>query len=280
MNKKKSSITPSLLISDFTRIQEVFNEKGWPIDDTFGDPVFDNFCKMLTSLNKEQYDLVLSLTKDFLWVRDTEYIPHFEKVFLRFTESYSFSRGKNLMFCPLLPEIDFGKSKSSIMLLYLIKARLQAIKTKYSDFKISLADSPNSINVDAIKNKFTLCLIDDFIGTGETALGAIEYFEKNGISRSQIVIISLVGMQEGIERLNENGCCVYSDVICEKGIAKHDNDEEVRIMKSIEDKIKIKDEFRFGYGASEALVRMMRTPNNTFPVYWCKKNNKHAPFPR
>lgn len=36
-----------------------------------------------------------------------------------------------------------------------------------------------------------------------------------------------------------------------------------------------------GYAESEALVTMIKTPNNTFPFYWYEKNsNSYAPFPR
>lgn len=36
-----------------------------------------------------------------------------------------------------------------------------------------------------------------------------------------------------------------------------------------------------GYASTESLVAMIKTPNNTFPVYWCEcKENSHAPFVR
>lgn len=53
------------------------------------------------------------------------------------------------------------------------------------------------------------------------------------------------------------------------------------VMEMIENRIKVRGDFKFGYAGSEALIRMARTPNNTFPVYWLKnKKNPHAPFPR
>ncbi len=52
-------------------------------------------------------------------------------------------------------------------------------------------------------------------------------------------------------------------------------------MEEIEDKMSVKRNYRLGYGQSEALVTMCRTPNNTFPVFWEEKGNmKLAPFPR
>jgi len=40
-------------------------------------------------------------------------------------------------------------------------------------------------------------------------------------------------------------------------------------MQSIERRIKgLEEKFKFGYEGSEALVSMIRCPNNTFPIYW------------
>jgi hypothetical protein len=52
-------------------------------------------------------------------------------------------------------------------------------------------------------------------------------------------------------------------------------------MEHIEKNLDIPDDYLFGYKKSEALVTMIRTPNNTFPVFWYnKKNEDNAPFPR
>lgn len=47
--------------------------------------------------------------------------------------------------------------------------------------------------------------------------------------------------------------------------------------------MEVNEEFQFGYDHSEALVKMIRTPNNTFPVYWLQKRGGAVPvvpFPR
>ena len=89
-------------------------------------------------------------------------------------------------------------------------------------------------------------------------------------------------MNEGVKILNSNGYTVYSAVQCNKGLSENGTIEQIEMMKSIEDQIRIDEVFRFGYHSSEALVKMMRTPNNTFPIYWFHKRNrnKYAPFPR
>lgn len=236
---------------------------------------------MLAGLEPDQCDLVINLTEKFLWVQENAYIKHFSAVFDCFVSSYEFSRGKKIYICPLLPEEDFGKSKSSVYLLYLVKSHLGAIQRKYSDFLITYADSPNAVKLDSIKDDFTLCLIDDFIGTGETVERTTKYFLERDISKEMMAIVSLVGMNFGISQLNNNGYYTYTAINCEKGISCNGDQTQIELMEKIEKTIKVSADCKFGYKGSEALVKMMRTPNNTFPIYWLRnKKNNFAPFPR
>lgn len=282
MNVKEiNQKSQGLPITDLARIQNIFTKKNWPIEDTFDDKVFDNFCQLLEGLNVEQRNLILSLTEKFLWVQESEYVKYFSSVFDSFVNSYDFSRGKKIYLCPLLPEKDFGKSKSSVFLLYFIKARLKAIQEKYIDFKITCADSPNLVDFEMINKEYTLCLIDDFIGTGKTVISATQYFIDHEIEKDMMVIISLVSMKEGISKLTSEGYDTYTNICCEKGLSENGDESQLNLMKSLEQNIKVREDYKFGYGSSEALVRMMRTPNNTFPIYWLhNKKNPFAPFPR
>lgn len=279
--KERNQKSPKLSIKDFVRIKDVFIRKNWPIEDYFDDGVFENFCNMLAGLTPDQCNLIISLTEKFLWIQEGAYIKHFSVAFDSFITSYDFSRGKRIYICPLLPEEDFGKSKSSVSLLYFVKAHLDAIQRKYSDFSITYADSPNAVNLDIIKDSYTLCLIDDFIGTGETVERAAKYFLEQDISKNMMAIVSLVSMKSGIFDLNNKGYSTYTDISCDKGISYTGDETKIELMKNIEKTIKVSDDYKFGYKSSEALVKMMRTPNNTFPIYWLRnKKNKFAPFPR
>jgi len=281
--KNQHDKSSDLPIEIFGRIQKIFKDKNWPIEDSFEISVFDDFCNMLSTLTPEEQNLLLNLTENFLWVQDREYATYFIKSFDLFINNFQFGNRKNICICPLLPEADFGKSKSSNSLLYIIKSYLDSIRRRYPDFNITYKDSPQNVNIEAIKTTCVLCLIDDFIGTGETAFSAIEYFLNQGVSSTQIAIVSLVSMQEGISELQKNSCFPFVSTICNKGISSggRDTKKEQEIMSSLETKINVNDDFKFGYKSSEALVKMMRTPNNTFPIYWLKcPKNAYAPFPR
>lgn len=281
LNKK----SPELPIKDFYCIKSIFDKKKWPIldddsDDDSDDNIFNNFCSMLAGLENDERELILSLTEKFLWVQDTNYIKYFIRVFDKFIANYEFINGNKILLCPLLTEEDFGKSKSSTFLFYWIKSALKAKHKKYMDFHIKYVDLPSSVDIKDIDSGYILCLVDDFIGTGETVEHAIKYFLDKQFDKNRIVIVSLVGMNFGISALEDQGYKVYVDVSCEKGLVGYD-ENKIQLMRKIEAKIKVKPRFNFGYKNSEALVKMVHTPNNTFPIYWLRnENNEFAPFPR
>lgn len=277
VNKK----SPGLPINDLNCIKSIFNTKKWPTYGYFDDDIFNNFCNMLADLEADERELVLSLTEKFLWVQEFDYIPYFARAFDKFITDYEFIHGNKILLCPLLPEEDFGKTKSSVCLLYLIKSYFNVMRSKYSSFYIDYADSPASVDLIKVKNDgYILCLIDDFIGTGETVERAVKYFLDKQIGKDMMVIVSLVGMKFGLSMLENKEYKVYVDISCEKGLVGYD-ENKIQLMRNIETKIKVLPEFNFGYKSSEALIKMMHTPNNTFPIYWLRnKNNKFAPFPR
>lgn len=281
MGYKTNNITPPALSMNYLiRLQSIFKNKNWPIDGIFDENVFDNFCSLLSRLDPEQSELILSLTEDFLWVQESEYIKLFSNAFDIFINHHDFSIGNSICICAALAEEDFGKVKSSTSLLYGIKARKSSIRAKYSGFNITYCDSPEFIDFSNTIG-VTYCLIDDFIGTGETMNGVVNYAINKGIQKNQIAIVSLVGMDFGLQELNSKGYNTYTSIIQSKALSSRNNENEIRIMKELESKIKVSLKYKFGYNGSEALVKMIRTPNNTFPIYWLRnKKNKHAPFPR
>lgn len=269
------------------KIQKMFSDKGWPIDSNEEEPYedypYEAFCGLLAGLNSEERQLLLFLTEKFLWVRQCEYMKYFAKVFDDFVNQYAFSCKKKVCFCPLLAEADFGKAKSSTVLIYMIKAHLEHIKKKYKDIEIILMESPWLEDINKVINQgFTLCLVDDFIGTGDTVIKAMKYFHnKKNISRNKMAVISLVCMDEGKSKIKAQGYSIFVNSCRQKGISDLGDPSQVSIMNGLETKIGVKKGFEFGYRRSESLVSMMRTPNNTFPIFWLKnKKNEFAPFPR
>ncbi len=133
---------PVLSVERFAKINEVFNSKGWPIHNDIGINVFDCFCSQLATMSDEEVDLMLELTRKFVWINSSQYMCHFLKTLDNFCMSSFSQQFKTIVFCPLLPEDDFGKIKSSVFLMYQIKGYLSAIQNKYSQFNLTMIDSP------------------------------------------------------------------------------------------------------------------------------------------
>ena len=130
-------------------------------------------------------------------------------------------------------------------------------------------------------------LLDDYVGSGETAIEAINWLSnKYNINQSNIIVLTIAAQKQGMDAVLEQ-CEVhfFTHLIRQKGItdiySKNELDDKVKIMNSIEQKLKIESKFHFGYNESEALISLIRTPNNTFPVFWkTDEKNAIAPFPR
>jgi len=289
MVKQKSNVNINLV----NKITHLFERKGWHIIDSPDDPesLFSRFCNMLDGLKPEQQELILKLTERYLRVNFKEYLSQF-KLATSQVEKNIIERAPKIYIMPLLPKEDIGKSKSSTFLAHLCKGVDFKYDKLYSRTKFFVIDTIESLPQNFNSGTSIIFLVDDFIGTGETAEAALNFLVKDtGILQEKIIIISLVAQKEGINRLLKLGAKVYSSVIRDKGITDMYSNpirrQYLSIMRKIEniiaDNKKFRITFRFGYGKSEALVTMHRTPNNTFPIYWheSKKRGRYsAPFPR
>lgn len=204
MSVKKRKKT-ELSVQDLARLQAIFAKKKWPIEDGFESKVFENFCGLLAGLKVHQRELMFTLTEDFLWVRELDYVRHFSQAFAHFVSGFPFNGRTRIVICPLLPEEDFGKGKSSIMLLYFIKANLASLRAKYPQYSIDFCDGPAQFNCVSSQATTVLCLIDDFIGSGDTAVKAVDYFLQQHYHLSQIAVLSLVAMEKDLQICGERG---------------------------------------------------------------------------
>ena len=106
-----------------------------------------------------------------------------------------------------------------------------------------------------------------------------------GIVRYQIVFEPYFERKFAEKNLVWQTITVFSYLHFKRGISDRYVGEQLdtysRIMTHIEDKLKVAAKDRFGYNQSEALISLIRTPNNTFPVFWKSYGkNKIVPFPR
>lgn len=275
-------------------LKKIFDSKKWLIDDPESkqwQDLFDKFCDLLSLLSNEEQNLVLTLTDDFLWCP----YPIYEKlltVALRKVESEIIDNCNNIFLVPLLsPEdVERGKSKSGHMLPYVMQHSVIPSTHIFRGKQIIALTSLDKISSKHADRKDSLIIfLDDFIGSGDTACKCIRYYNNHYcFDRESVAIITLVAQKQGIDTIGKLGLNVYAAIIRTRGITDSINIPDIanaiNIMKNIEDRLLIKADYLFGYGRCEALVTMIRTPNNTFPLYWCPRAKTNsvwpAPFPR
>ncbi|MBE1556285.1 phosphoribosyltransferase [Sporosarcina limicola] len=286
MNRK---LKKELKLETFLKLREIFNKKDWEIEDDDSNEMslFNRFSSLLSELSLEEQNLTLELTERFTKIDFDDYMTHIKKAIAKFISEGSIDMTKitRIHIAPLISPEDFGKSKSSTMVHYLFKGSIRYIN-HIGNKKLYYTDDLNIDYNQINKEGNILIVVDDFIGTGETACSAIDYLidEKNVI-KEKIVVISIASLEQGIQLLSEKGIYHYSSVVFNKGITdycstKEELDYKLEIMDSIETKIKAHKNERLGYNKSEALITLIRTPNNTFPLFWKEKGARVAPFPR
>lgn len=290
-NEEKSSrkgLSPQQLIS----ISSVFNDNGWKIKKELNpeDSLFNRFCeRMLEVKDEEGQALFLDLAKRYLWLSSDFYFMNLLKALEHLVSEYEkLTSDTKVYVMMLIAPKDEGKTKSSAMLLYLFNDTRLRIDPRFSHYRFEIISDKESLHQKMDDKDAVLVLVDDYIGTGDTAVACIEQLDKLGIKMEQIAILSLVAQEEGKKKIEEKGIFFCTSNLRNKGISDYYEGKEleknVRLMQKIEKDLKVGEKSRFGYGQSEALVTMCRTPNNTFPVFWYEPKlgikKKLAPFPR
>lgn len=270
---------------------QIFKEKNWPIEDNEMDQftLFNRYCERLAKINKvKERNLVLELTRNFLRVEANEYVSLLKKLLLAcFSSADGLKDEKTVLVAPMYTEKTWGNIKSSGFMLYLMydSGVKELDDIVLSNVKFKISKNINMLKSFAYDNSSKILLLDDFIGSGNSALECIKFLESIGIEKKRIIIGGLVVQKMGLETIEEYGVNVFYSILRNRGISDRYNDadleEKLNLMKSIELKLGIPNDFQFGYKKTEALVSMIRTPNNTFPVFWYEKGeNDLAPFVR
>lgn len=265
----------------FSRLKDVFEFHHWSLD---GEDTFERFCSLLGMLDKNEQNCIIDLTNKFLKVDFSKY-PHYINKALATFPNAIFQNIDKIYIMPLRAPEDFDKQKSSTFVAY----GFHDYKTHsvFSGKTLNIIDKPTGIPKNFNSTNSILLLVDDFIGTGETAESCLEYLSGSvGLDLRKILLFALVVQRDGYDKLIKAGHKLFCADVRNKAITDDIHDPEkqyfIKVMQSIENKFNFRPDCRFGYKQSEALVKMIRTPNNTFPVYWesVPRLKYKAPFPR
>lgn len=248
--------------------------------------VFDKFCDMLSRLSSGEREIIRKLTSNFSWIIFDDYVAHLRVAFQQLHSNID-PAISSVFLVPLVPSTEATKSKSCTGMPYLVKNVVFASMEEFENIYVSDFNSLTYAAQRIRNNRNTLVVaIDDFLGTGDTAMRFCdEALDLLELDSDRLVVVTVASLQSGRSRLAERGVISYSSVVGRKGITDSDCFEDkisaTQVMLNIEDQLKIDRKYSFGYGSSEGLFSLVRTPNNTFPVFWCKKanNGSHWPAP-
>lgn len=274
------------------KIMQIFSNNGWPFQQpasTEDENLFENFCELFYFLNKDEQELILTLTEDFSRFTLEDYYRLFTQA-LQEVDKSLLSNNRYFYLIPLDSPTDIQKArvKSGGQAAYIARGILHnLIDTEWQKI-IDVADVVKLAEIHSNRKNSLIIFIDDFIGTGNTACETLYEYCKNSVTDDDVIIVSAVTLRIGAEAIRDLGFELYSSVLLKKGIeesAKIDNkDEAYKIIDGIEQRLNVSSSYHRGFRGSEALVKMFRTPNNTFPLYWCNRmkngNRWPAPFPR
>lgn len=275
-------------LENVLKLNSIFNNKQW-IQIDGHEQVFEDLCILLNNLSEEQTELIIDLTKRYKWISLNEYNSRLSNL-LRTIHQSELANIKKIYLFPIIKPEDEDKHKSGNSVIYMIKGISKFIK-QYDNISITELTKFEMLNEDnlTIRKDELFILFDDFVGSGETLKATLqEVFKNPTLVNNKIIVASLIIQQDAIDFLKITGIRHYSSDIGIKEITQWYTspllEEKIRIMKEIEKLISVNSNFSFGYEQSEALVTMIRTPDNTFPIFWNehKKNGQkyRAPFQR
>ena len=270
----------------FAKLYSIFNAKKWH-DKEMHEDVFSNFCELLGNLNEKQQNLLLELVERYTWLTFAEYQGKLVHIFESIPEDEINNLNKIILF-PVMKPKDEEKTKSGHGVLIILRGVIPFFK-RYAHLRFQEIETYEKLESPfEISENERIFLLDDFLGTGDTIKSTIEKLLLNpSITLDKIRVITVASHQQAANYMESIGLRFYTEMITKKEISDYyttpELEEKVAIMKEIEKLLPSK-KYSFGYGKSEGLITLYRTPNNTFPIFWheYEKNDKKykPPFPR
>lgn len=269
------------------KLNTLFREKNWFSIENH-DFVFESICNMSEILSKEENNLILELIERYNWVTYNDYSVKLKKI-LQQIVSICDNKISKIYFFPIIKPEDEDKNKSGNSISYMLKCLKPSIKeaSKISIVELTKFESINSAKL-TLKADELVILVDDYVGSGETLQATLTEIRKNkSINNNNLIIASIAIQKDTITKLLKQKLTIIYDEAVIKGISQYYDspikEKNIQTMLEIEKKLISGRNFSLGYEESEAIVTMLRTPDNTFPVFWHnykKSTNLNPPFPR
>ena len=260
---------------DFNSITRLYIQQDWLLGKKEELYELINFCE--TSENKK---LIFSLLQRFSYLNNKKLSFLYQIICEHILQNSGFQEDKTqLLSLTWDDEADSSQKVLDNLKNPIYKAGWRNVKTVNTFGK-------------SIKNynegKTQILIIDEFVGSGQTLRGRINYLKKNIPGKFDVKCCFIAGIKENIDLLKAEGIDIFCALELEKGLSGYYKDDELHkailLMLGLELKlaqnIKTKDlyQYSFGYGEAEALYSMEgaigNTPNSVFPIFWWLKDKQ------
>ncbi len=264
------------------KIFDIVHNSGWVLDEAQLDCLYDRLVIRCSHLRgKDERNLFIKLCAMYQFVGVAEYLPKLIKLLERVIDKQYSGQQKNVFIAPLKGKDNHGSIKSADFVSYLT----QSVYMKYSrilskkHFIILGSFEQIKKSSKSFLNK-PLLLIDDFVGSGDYAIEVLQQLTEIGISPREVLICTLFITPKGLDRITNEGYSIEYLEMVESVLPKL-SARERNLLAQIEDDMAVPKDLHFGYSESATLITLLRTPNNTLPVFWfLGKGKDPAPFER
>lgn len=279
-------------LEDIHRISGIFRSKGWDAkSQSQYEKAQESVYSLIERASPNQKELYYELTERYIWITGDEYFAKFENL-MNVIGKEEMSGIKKIYFIPIVKRKDINKIKSGHHCIYILQTFFARL-THLNGIRYEVVTSFDDFASVNIKNDGTeiIFLVDDFIGSGETLLQTLTEVQKNPEVKTELLrIVALVIHSVALKKIENQwgGIKCYFNIESKKGISEYYNEDvkdiKINIMKELEAYIVDGHFPTFGFNMNQALVTMMKTPDNTFPIFWLKSKIKgkviEPPFPR
>lgn len=261
----------NISLDDLLNTNDLFKRRQWKIDDRNKYSLYNRFLSLMDRLNEKEKELLIELMGKIQIVGVEEYKDLLFEVLEKITISKSKEINSTIFVMPIVEEYKENCSlktviKSGSFLSYLFKNVHMQYREPLAKNKFDIICGFDELNEKKIRriNNSILLLPDDFIGSGEQAVGMVEKLEQLGINRKHIIVLALFILEEGKRNLRNRKIDSYEHKKLDRAFGNSLVDKRKReLVKSISEKCGIDENQYLGHNNSEALIVLSRTPNNT-----------------
>lgn len=283
--------TTSEVVDAIFRLYRLAEEKQWPANDPLGRPILENIGKLFQELSSDELRLISTLLENFELCKQQDYLPRMQATLAKF-EAKDLAGTNSILIVPLVSPKDAAtrQIKSGHAFLYGVWHSLLPQVETFSGIKAVAYQTIYDVPEASFVPGAAVLFLDDFIGSGTTAKRAMkDYFARIHKDGVRVLVASLYAQQAGIKEMLKFSATFKYGRFVPKGISDNPDFEQplaaLALMDGIEARLSFEKYYRRGYKESEALITLLRAPNNTFPAFWCQQKKYRrgvwpAPFER